>query len=236
MLKLDNVSVSYGAIEAVKGVSLKIKAGEVIAIIGANGAGKSTLLKSIVGLEPLAGGSVTINGVDCTGLPPHKRLGVGVALSPEGRGVFADQTVRENLMLGGYALRTDVARIDKLIAREFERFPRLAERQNQLAGTLSGGEQQMLAISRALMSEPRLLLLDEPSLGLAPLIIVEIFHSIRALRQAGLTILLVEQMANQALAAADRAYVLETGRIALEGTGQQLLRDPAVRAAYLGAH
>jgi branched-chain amino acid transport system ATP-binding protein len=236
MLKLNDVRVSYGAIEAVKGVSLQVKAGEVVALIGANGAGKTTLLKSIVGLESMAGGTVTIDGVDCTRLPPHKRLGLGVALSPEGRGVFSDQTVRENLMLGGYALRADPARVEKLIAREFERFPRLAERQGQLAGTLSGGEQQMLAISRALMSEPRLLLLDEPSLGLAPIIITDIFRSIRALRQAGLTILLVEQMANQALAVADRAYVLETGRVTLEGTGQQLLKDPAVRAAYLGAH
>ena len=236
MLKLDNVHISYGAIEAVKGVSLQVKPGEVVAIIGANGAGKSTLLKGIVGLEPLASGRVSIDGVDCTHLPAHKRLGVGVALSPEGRGVFPDQTVRENLMLGGYALRKDPARIDKLIVREFERFPRLAERQGQLAGTLSGGEQQMRAISRALMSEPRLLLLDEPSLGLAPLIIADIFRSIRALRQAGLTILLVEQMAKQALAVADRAYVLETGRITLEGTGAELLKDPAVRAAYLGTH
>ena len=236
MLKLDNVHISYGAIEAVKGVSLQVKPGEVVAIIGANGAGKSTLLKGIVGLEPLASGRVSIDGVDCTHLPAHKRLGVGVALSPEGRGVFPDQTVRENLMLGGYALRKDPARIDKLIVREFERFPRLAERQGQLAGTLSAGGQQILATSPGLMSEPRLLLLDEPSLGLAPLIIADIFRSIRALRQAGLTILLVEQMAKQALAVADRAYVLETGRITLEGTGAELLKDPAVRAAYLGTH
>lgn len=236
MLKLENVRVSYGAIEAVKGVSLEVRSGEVVAIIGANGAGKTTLLKGIAGLEPLASGRVIINGVDCTQLPAHKRLGVGVALSPEGRGVFPDQTVRENLLLGGYSLRKDPARVEKLMTREFERFPRLAERRDQMAGTLSGGEQQMLAMSRALMSEPKLLLLDEPSLGLAPLIIADIFRSIRALRQAGLTILLVEQMANQALAVADRAYVLETGHITLEGTGQQLLKDPKVRAAYLGSH
>ena len=236
MLKLENVRVSYGAIEAVKGVTLDVKAGEVVAIIGANGAGKTTLLKGIAGLEALEGGRVSINGMDCTALPAHKRLGVGVALSPEGRGVFPDQTVRENLLLGGYVLRKDQARVEKLMAREFGRFPRLAERRDQLAGTLSGGEQQMLAMSRALMSEPKLLLLDEPSLGLAPLIIADIFRSIRALRDAGLTILLVEQMANQALNVADRAYVLETGRVTLEGTGQQLLKDPAVRAAYLGAH
>jgi len=236
MLKLENVRVSYGAIKAVKGVSLEVRPGEVVAIIGANGAGKTTLLKGVAGLEPLESGRVIINGVDCTQLPAHKRLGVGVALSPEGRGVFPDQTVRENLMLGGYALRKEPARVEKLMAREFARFPRLAERSEQMAGTLSGGEQQMVAMSRALMSEPKLLLLDEPSLGLAPLIIADIFRSIRALREAGLTILLVEQMANQALAVADRAYVLETGHVTLEGTGQQLLKDPKVRAAYLGSH
>ena len=166
----------------------------------------------------------------------HERVALGVAMSPEGRGVFADQTVRENLLLGAYSRRKDAAAVEAAIEREFNRFPRLRERQNQLSGTMSGGEQQMLAISRALMSEPRLLLLDEPSLGLAPLIIKDIFAAIRQLRESGLTILLVEQMANQALAVADRAYVLETGHITLEGSGAQLLKDPAVRAAYLGAH
>ncbi len=169
-------------------------------------------------------------------LAPHRRVGLGVALSPEGRGVFPDQTVRENLMLGAYARRQDKAGVMRSIEREFGRFPRLRERQDQLAGTLSGGEQQMLAISRALMSEPRLLLLDEPSLGLAPLIIKDIFNAIRQLRESGLTILLVEQMAKQALGVADRAYVLETGRITLQGSGAQLLNDPKVKAAYLGAH
>ncbi len=236
MLALDAVEMAYGAIQAVKGVSLEVRAGEVVAIIGANGAGKSTLLKGIVGLEPLAAGRLMIDGQDCTDMPAHLRVGVGVALSPEGRGVFPDQTVRENLMLGAYTARRDVARVNALIAQEFERFPRLAEREHQLAGTLSGGEQQMLAISRALMSQPRLLLLDEPSLGLAPLIIADIFRSIRALRASGLTILLVEQMANQALAVADRAYVLETGRVTVQGTGAELLNNPAVRAAYLGTH
>ena len=236
MLKLESVELSYGAIRAVKGVSLEVKAGEVVTIIGANGAGKSSLLKGIVGLEPLAGGRILINGVDCSNVSAHKRVSVGVALSPEGRGVFPDQTVYENLLLGAYSIRHDTSRIAKLVEREYERFPRLKERANQMAGTLSGGEQQMLAISRALMCEPKLLLLDEPSLGLAPLIIADIFRSIRALRESGLTILLVEQMANQALAVADRAYVLETGRVTLEGTGAQLLNDPAVRAAYLGAH
>lgn len=236
MLKLESVELSYGAIQAVKGVSLEVNAGEVVTIIGANGAGKSTLLKGIVGLEPLAAGKVLINGIDITHVPPHQRVGLGVALSPEGRGVFADQTVYENLLLGAYSIKEDSERVQRLVKLEYQRFPRLRERAHQFAGTLSGGEQQMLAISRALMSEPKLLLLDEPSLGLAPLIIVDIFKSIRALRDAGLTILLVEQMANQALAVADRAYVLETGRIILEGTGAQLLKDPAVRAAYLGSH
>ena len=236
MLKLESVQMAYGAIKAVKGVSLEVRPGEVVTIIGANGAGKSTLLKGIVGLEPLASGRLFINGVDCTHLPAHQRVGVGVALSPEGRGVFPDQTVRENLLLGAYSKRSDPQRVEALIAQEFARFPRLAERRDQMAGTLSGGEQQMLAISRALMSEPKLLLLDEPSLGLAPLIIAEIFRSIRALRKSGLTILLVEQMAKQALGVADRAYVLETGSITLEGSGQQLLNDPKVKAAYLGAH
>lgn len=236
MLKLESVELSYGAIQAVKGVSLEVRAGEIVTLIGANGAGKSTLLKGVVGLEPLAAGKVLINGVDCSRVPAHQRVGLGVALSPEGRGVFADQTVHENLLLGAYSLKADVDHVQKLIEREYGRFPRLRERANQMAGTLSGGEQQMLAISRALMSEPKLLLLDEPSLGLAPLIIVDIFRSIRALRDSGLTILLVEQMANQALTVADRAYVLETGRVKLEGTGAQLLKDPAVRAAYLGSH
>ncbi|MGJ7528272.1 ABC transporter ATP-binding protein [Variovorax sp. GB1P17] len=236
MLKIESVKVSYGAIEAVKGVSLEVRAGEVVTIIGANGAGKSTLLKSIVGLEPVAEGRVLIDGNDCTHVPAHRRVGLGVALSPEGRGVFPDQTVRENLLLGAYSRRNDKAFIEAALAREFARFPRLKERQDQPSGTLSGGEQQMLAIARALMSEPRLLLLDEPSLGLAPLIIKDIFDAIRQLRSSGLTILLVEQMAKQALGVADRAYVLETGCITLEGSGRELLDNPKVKSAYLGSH
>lgn len=236
MLKLQDIRISYGAIEAVKGVTLEVREGEVVTIIGANGAGKTTLLKSIVGLEKPQSGTIHFNGQDITHVPAHKRVGLGVALSPEGRGVFPDQTVRENLMLGAYAHQGNPAQVQALIEREFQRFPRLKERQDQLAGTMSGGEQQMLAISRALMSEPKLLLLDEPSLGLAPLIIAEIFRSIRQLSASGLTILLVEQMANQALAVAERAYVLETGKITLQGSGSDLLKDPAVRAAYLGAH
>jgi len=236
MLKLDSVKVAYGAIQAVKGVSLEVRQGEVVTIIGANGAGKSTLLKSICGLEPVAEGRIQVDGKDITTARAHERVALGVAMSPEGRGVFADQTVRENLLLGAYSRRGNTAAIEAAIEREFHRFPRLRERQHQLSGTMSGGEQQMLAISRALMSEPRLLLLDEPSLGLAPLIIRDIFNAIRQLRESGLTILLVEQMAKQALGVADRAYVLETGCITLEGTGSALLNDPKVKAAYLGAH
>jgi branched-chain amino acid transport system ATP-binding protein len=194
------------------------------------------LLKSIVGLEPVAGGRVSFDGQDITTIPAHRRTGMGVALSPEGRGVFSDQSVRDNLLLGAYSKKNDSARTEQKIEQFFAMFPRLKERQEQFAGTLSGGEQQMLAIARALMSEPKLLLLDEPSLGLAPLIIRDIFNTIRALRETGLTILLVEQMANQALGVADRAYVLETGRITLQGKGSDLLNDPKVRAAYLGAH
>jgi branched-chain amino acid transport system ATP-binding protein len=236
MLKLEAVKVSYGAIQAVKGVSLEVRSGEVVAIIGANGAGKSTLLKSIVGLEPVAEGRVFIDGKNCTTVPAHQRVGLGVAMSPEGRGIFADQTVRENLMLGAYSRKQSTADREAAIDREFARFPRLQERQDQLSGTLSGGEQQMLAIARALMSEPRLCLLDEPSLGLAPLIIKDIFAAIRELRKSGLAILLVEQMAKLALGVADRAYVLETGFITLEGSGRELLNDPKVKAAYLGTH
>ena len=236
MLKLESVSISYGAIQAVRDVSIDVPRGEVVTIIGANGAGKSTLLKSIVGLEPVAGGRISFDGKDITKTPAHRRTGMGVALSPEGRGVFSDQTVRDNLLLGAYSKKSDSARTEQKIEQFFELFPRLKERQEQFAGTLSGGEQQMLAIARALMSEPKLLLLDEPSLGLAPLIIRDIFNTIRALRETGLTILLVEQMANQALGVADRAYVLETGSVTLQGKGSDLLKDPKVRAAYLGTH
>ena len=236
MLKLNSVRMAYGAIEAVKGVDLEVRAGEVVTIIGANGAGKSTLLKGIAGLERVAGGRILIDGKDCTDVAAHRRVGLGVALSPEGRGVFPDQTVRDNLLLGAYTRGSRDAKVQQALQREFARFPRLKEREQQMAGTLSGGEQQMLAMARALMSEPRLLLLDEPSLGLAPLIIADIFRTIRTLRESGLTILLVEQMANQALAVADRAYVLETGRVTAQGSGKDLLNDPKVRAAYLGTH
>src|SRR6476660_1582047 len=236
MLKLESVSISYGAIQAVRDVSIDVPRREVVTIMGANGAGKGTLLKSIVGLEPVAGGRISFDGQDITTIPAHRRTGMGVALSPEGRGVFSDQSVRDNLLLGAYSKKSDSARTEQKIEQFFTMFPRLEERQEQLAGTLSGGEQQMLAIARALMSEPKLLLLDEPSLGLAPLIIRDIFNTIRALRETGLTILLVEQMANQALGVADRAYVLETGSVTLQGKGSDLLKDPKVRAAYLGTH
>jgi branched-chain amino acid transport system ATP-binding protein len=236
MLRLNSVNVSYGAIQAVRDVSIEVPKGEVVTIIGANGAGKSTLLKSIVGLEPVNNGQVFFDGQDITSTPAHRRTGLGVALSPEGRGVFSDQSVRDNLLLGAYSKKADAIKTEQKIEHFFGLFPRLRERQEQFAGTLSGGEQQMLAIARALMSEPKLLLLDEPSLGLAPLIIKDIFNTIRTLRETGLTILLVEQMANQALGVADHAYVLETGRITHQGKGSDLLNDPKVRAAYLGAH
>ena len=234
LLKLDNVSVRYGAIEAVRNVSIEVRTGEVVTIIGANGAGKSSLLKCIAGLEPAASGQVLLDGQDVSAMPTHRRLRLGATLSPEGRGVFPDQSVLDNLLLGAYSLKASLSEIARLVEHGFELFPRLRERKEQFAGTLSGGEQQMLAMARALMSRPRLLLLDEPSLGLAPLIIRDIFHSIRALRDSGLTILLVEQMANQALGVSNRAYVLETGRITLEGTGAELLASPEIRASYLG--
>ncbi|MES3001477.1 MAG: ABC transporter ATP-binding protein [Pseudomonadota bacterium] len=236
MLKLDNLSISYGAIQAVRSVSLEVRPGEMVTIIGANGAGKSTLLKGIIGLEKPVSGRVIVDGADVTDIPVHLRLAHGLALSPEGRGVFPDQTVLDNLVLGAYRKGFAKDYLQGRIEAQFALFPRLAERRQQNAGTLSGGEQQMLAIARALMREPRLLLLDEPSLGLAPLIIRDIFSVIAKLRDEGLTILLVEQMANQALAIADRAYVLETGRVTLEGRGRELLDNPGVRSAYLGAH
>jgi branched-chain amino acid transport system ATP-binding protein len=213
---------------------IEVPKGEVMTIIGANGAGKRTLLKLIVGLEPVTAGRVVLDGRDITAAPPHRRTALGVALSPEGRGAFPDQSVRDNLLLGAYSKKSDTTLTEEKLERAFGLFPRLRERQERFAGTLPGGEQQMLAIARALMSEPKLLLLDEPSLGLAPLIIKDIFNTIRALRETGLTTLLVEQMANQALGAADHAYVLETGRITRQGKGRDLLNDPKVRARLFG--
>lgn len=236
LLQIEGLEVRYGAIEALKGISLQVSVGEVVTIIGSNGAGKSTLMKTISGLERAAEGRVIFEGRDITRMSGHERVPLGIAQSPEGRQVFPDQTVRDNLMLGAYHRSATAAEIAADIEEQFEIFPPLRERQHQMAGTMSGGEQQMLAIARTLMSRPKLLLLDEPSLGLAPLIVKEIFSVIRNLKTHGVTILLVEQMANHALAIAERAYVLETGRITLQGTGADLRRDPKVRAAYLGEH
>ena len=234
MLKLVDLSLAYGPIRAVSNVSIDVNPGEVVTIIGGNGAGKSTLLKGISGLLQLAGGTLRFDGRDISSLPAHRRVAAGIALSPEGRQVFSDQSVKDNIMLGAYARHLSKSEMEEEIEQQFVLFPRLRERQNQLSATLSGGEQQMLAIARALMSKPKLLLLDEPSLGLAPKIILEIFAIVRSLRERGITILLVEQMANQALSIADRAYVLETGTVILSGTGKELLTNPKVRAAYLG--
>lgn len=234
MLKLVDLSLAYGPIRAVSNVSIDVNPGEVVTIIGGNGAGKSTLLKGISGLLPLAGGTLRFDGQDISSLPAHRRVAAGIALSPEGRQVFSDQSVKDNIMLGAYARHLSKSQMEEEIEQQFVLFPRLRERHGQLAATLSGGEQQMLAIARALMSKPKLLLLDEPSLGLAPKIIQEIFAIVRSLRERGITILLVEQMANQALSIADRAYVLETGKVILSGTGKELLTNPKVRAAYLG--
>jgi len=236
LLQIDALEVRYGAIEALKGISLQVHAGEVVTIIGGNGAGKSTLMKAVSGLEPAHAGTIRFAGQDITRVPGHQRVALGIAQSPEGRQVFSDQSVRDNLMLGAYHRKASKAEIEADIEAQFAAFPRLRERQDQMAGTMSGGEQQMLAIARALMAKPQLLLLDEPSLGLAPLIVKEIFGIIRGLKTKGVTILLVEQMANQALAVAERGYVLETGRITLQGEGRALRRDPQVRAAYLGKH
>ena len=236
MLHIKNLAVHYGAIEALKGVSLHVEAGEVVTLIGGNGAGKSTLMKAISGLEPAFAGLIEFEGQNITALPAHRRVALGIAQSPEGRQVFADQSVLDNLLLGAYLRKSSDPSIEADIQAQFETFPVLRERQSQLAGTLSGGEQQMLAIGRAVMARPRLLLLDEPSLGLAPLIVKEIFAVIRALRQNGVTILLVEQMANQALKVADRAYVLKNGEITTSGSARALMDDPAVREAYLGKH
>lgn len=236
LLHIENLAVRYGAIEALKGVSLDVNEGEVVTLIGGNGAGKSTLMKAISGLEPAAGGAIRFAGRDLAPVPAHERVGLGIAQSPEGRQVFADQTVRDNLVLGAWRRKDGAAAVERDIQAQFALFPRLAERQHQLAGTMSGGEQQMLAMSRALMAKPRLLLLDEPSLGLAPLVVKEIFSVIRTLKSQGVTLLLVEQMAHQALKVADRAYVLKTGEITSSGSAAALMADPAVREAYLGSH
>ncbi|MEP6924237.1 MAG: ABC transporter ATP-binding protein [Pyrinomonadaceae bacterium] len=233
MLVLENISVNYGAIEALTDISLRVEAGEVVTLIGANGAGKTTTLKTITGLLSPRKGTVSYEGKQIDGMPSHRLVPMGIAMSPEGRGVFANLTVRENLEMGAY-VRKDKNGIAEDMKRGYDLFPRLKEREAQKAGTMSGGEQQMLAMARALMSRPRLLLLDEPSLGLAPLIVHQIFEAIDDIRSRGTTILLVEQNANAALRHSDRAYVLETGRIVMEGDSKQIASDPRVKEAYLG--
>ena len=233
MLRVEDINVYYGAIHAIKGISLEVNDGEIVALIGSNGAGKSTTLRTISGLMKPKTGRIMYDGEDITGVPAHKIVGKGLCQVPEGRHVFANMTVLENLELGAY-LRTDKEGIAKDMEMVFEKFPRLLERKNQLSGTLSGGEQQMLAMARALMSRPKLLLLDEPSMGLAPLLIKEIFNIIKEINAGGTTVLLVEQNANMALSIADKAYVLETGRITLSGTAAELASSEEVRKAYLG--
>ncbi len=233
MLKVDNIDVYYGAIHAIKGVSIQVAKGEIVTLVGSNGAGKSTTLRTISGLLKPKNGTILFEDNHIEGTAAHKIVGMGLCQVPEGRRVFANMTVMENLELGAY-LRNDKDEIAKDMEDVFKKFPRLLERKDQVSGTLSGGEQQMLAMGRALMSRPRLLLLDEPSMGLAPLLVKEIFHIIQEINASGTTILLVEQNANMALSIADKAYVLETGRIALAGTAKELASSEAVRKAYLG--
>ena len=233
MLILNNVSVNYGAIEALRGISMRVEQGEVVTLIGANGAGKTTTLRTITGLLEPREGSVTFEGEEIGGTATHKLVARGISMSPEGRGVFANLTVRENLQMGAY-LQKNRTQIAADMDRCFKMFSRLKERETQKAGTLSGGEQQMLAMGRALMSRPRLLLLDEPSLGLAPLVVHTIFEAIDEIRSKGTTILLVEQNAHAALKHSDRAYVLETGGITMEGPSKDLANDPRIKEAYLG--
>src|SRR3954469_15803316 len=233
LLEIEDLTLLYGRIQALHGISLTVGEGEVVALIGANGAGKTTTMRAISGLRPIAAGAIRFNGQDITRMRADLRVIRGVSQSPEGRGIFPGMTVRENLEMGAYT-RRNRAEIDRDLQRVFDLFPRLRERQKQSGGTLSGGEQQMLAVGRALMSRPRLLLLDEPSMGLAPMLIQQIFDIIVEINQQGTTILLVEQNAQQALSRAHRAYVLETGRIVKDGTGNELLHDPAVKDAYLG--
>ena len=232
ILKVDNINVYYGAIHAIKGVSFHVDRGEVVTLIGANGAGKSTTLQTISGLLRSRTGSVEFLGENISRLPPHKIVERGLALVPEGRRIFLQMTVQENLEMGAYT--RSGSGVDEDLEKVFAQFPRLKERRRQVAGTLSGGEQQMLAIGRALMSSPKLLMLDEPSMGLAPILVEQIFDIIRRLHENGTTILLVEQNAQMALSVADRAYVMETGSISLSGTGKELAESDQVKKAYLG--
>ena len=234
LLELDEVRVHYGKVEALKGVSCTVAEGEVVTLIGANGAGKTTTLKTISGVAPMSSGRVVFDGRDISGVPAHQRVELGICQAPEGRGIFPGMTVTENLEMGAYARRGGRKAYSSDLARVFELFPRLRERQRQAGGTLSGGEQQMLAIGRALMAGPKVLLLDEPSMGLAPMLVAQIFEIIREINAQGTTILVVEQNAAQALQRAHRAYVLETGRVVKTDSGDKLLADPSVREAYLG--
>ena len=233
MLEVKDLEVYYGMIQAIKGVSFHVDQGEVIALIGANGAGKTTILHTVTGLLSPKKGSVVFEGQEVTKIPAHKIVSLGMAHVPEGRRVFAELSVYENLKMGAYT-RKDKSEIEENLQKIYERFPRLKERKNQMAGTLSGGEQQMLAMGRALMSQPKSILMDEPSIVLSPILVNEIFDIIQEVSKSGTTVLLVEQNAKKALSIADRAYVLETGRIALEGRAEDLLRDDSIKKAYLG--
>lgn len=233
MLEVKDLEVYYGVIQAIKGISFHVDKGEIIALIGANGAGKTTTLHTVTGLISPKNGHVLFEGKDITKVPAHKIVSMGMAHVPEGRRVFAELSVYENLRMGAYT-RKDKNEIEESLKNVYKRFPRLEERKNQMAGTLSGGEQQMLAMGRALMSKPRIILMDEPSMGLSPILVNEIFDIIRAVSESGTTVLLVEQNAKKALSIADRAYVLETGKIVLEGNAKDLLEDDSIKKAYLG--
>ena len=233
MLEVKDLEVYYGVIQAIKGISFHVEEGEVIALIGANGAGKTTTLQTITGMLNAQAGSIQFEGTELTKIPGHKIVSMGMAHVPEGRRVFAQLSVLENLKLGAYT-RKDKTEIEESLKRVYKSFPRLEERKNQLAGTLSGGEQQMLAMGRALMSKPRIVLVDEPSMGLSPIFVEEIFNIIKEISAEGTTVLLVEQNAKKALSIADRAYVLETGKIVLEGDAKDLLNDESIKKAYLG--
>lgn len=231
LLKIQDLKVNYGGIEAVKGISLTVEEGQIVTLIGANGAGKSTTLRTVSGLVKPRSGSVTFAGEDITGLDPTSIVKRGITMAPEGRRIFPDMTVKENLRMGAYLRRDDLSADYDLV---YTLFPRLKEREWQMGGTLSGGEQQMLGVGRALMAKPRLMMMDEPSLGLAPIVVKGIFDIIREINRQGVTILLIEQNANMALQAANTAYVLETGRITMTGTGAELLADERIKEAYLG--
>ena len=233
MLEVKDLEVYYGMIQAIKGISFQVEEGEIIALIGANGAGKTTTLHTVTGLLPAKKGSVLFEGKDITKVPGHKIVSMGMAHVPEGRRIFAQLSVLQNLRMGAYT-RKDKEEIDETLKMVYRRFPRLEERSNQIAGTLSGGEQQMLAMGRALMSHPKIILMDEPSMGLSPIFVNEIFDIIKEVSKGGTTVLLVEQNAKKALSIADRAYVLETGRIVLEGAADVLMNDDSVKKAYLG--